>query len=65
MKKKNRITFEIKTRYYFEFLISETTKILGSTENEITKDKTGKNMPYLETTEVLLAHSNIVNNDFQ
>ena len=40
-------------------------KLLGSTENKITKDKNGENMPHLEITEVVLVHYNIVNNDYQ
>ena len=40
-------------------------KLLGSTENEITKDKNGENVPHLEITKVVLVHSNIVNNDCQ
>ena len=40
-------------------------KLLGSTENKITKDKIGKNMPHLEITEVVLVHYNIVNNGYQ
>ena len=40
-------------------------KWLGSTENKTTKDKNGKNVPYLEITEVVLVHCNIVNNDYQ
>ena len=40
-------------------------KLLGSTENEITKDKNGENVPHLEITEVVLVHCNIVNNDYQ
>ena len=40
-------------------------KLLGSTENEITKDKNGENVPHLEITEVVLVHFNIVNNDYQ
>ena len=40
-------------------------KLLGSTENETTKDKNGENVPHLEITEVVLAHCNIVNNDYQ
>ena len=40
-------------------------KLLGSTENKITKDKNGKYFPYLEITEVVLVHGNIVNNDYQ
>ena len=40
-------------------------KLLGSTENKITKDKNGENVPHLEITEVILVHCNIVNNDYQ
>ena len=40
-------------------------KLLGSTENKITKDKNGDNVPHLEITEVVLVHCNIVNNDYQ
>ena len=40
-------------------------KLLGSTDNKITKDKNGKNAPHLEITEVVLVHCDIVNNDYQ
>ena len=40
-------------------------KLLGSTENKITKDKNAANIPHLEITEVVLAHFNIFNNDYQ
>ena len=40
-------------------------KLLGSTENKITKDKNGENVSHLEITEVVLVHCNIVNNDYQ
>ena len=40
-------------------------KLLGSTGNEITKDKSGENILHLEITEVVLVHCNIVNNDYQ
>ena len=40
-------------------------KLLGSTENKITKDKNGQNVSHLEITEVVLVHCNIVNNDYQ
>ena len=40
-------------------------KLLGITENKITKDKNGENVPHLEITEVVLVHCNIVNNDYQ
>ena len=61
----NRITFKIKTGYNFELLIPETMKLLGSTENKITKEKNCENIPRLESTEVVLVHCNIVNNDYQ
>ena len=40
-------------------------KLLGSTENKITKDKSIENVPHLEITEVILVHCNIINNDYQ
>ena len=40
-------------------------KLLGSTERKITKDENGENVPYLEITEVVLVHCNIVNNSYQ
>ena len=40
-------------------------KLLRSTENKITKDKNGENIPHLEIKEVVLVHCDIVNNDCQ
>ena len=40
-------------------------KLLGNTVNKITKDKNGENVPYLEITEVILVHCNMVNNVYQ
>ena len=40
-------------------------ELLGSTENKLTKDKNGENLPHLEITEVVLVHCDIVNNDYQ
>ena len=40
-------------------------KLLGSTKSKITEDKNGENVPHLEITEVVLAHCNIVNSDYQ
>ena len=40
-------------------------KLLGSTENKITKDKNSENVPHLEITEVVLIQCNIFNNDYQ
>ena len=61
----NRNTSKIKNGYYLELLTPETMKILGSTESKITKDKNGENIPHLEFTELVLAHCNLVNNDYQ
>ena len=59
------MTFKIKSGYYLELLTPETMKLLGSTEKKITKDKNGENMPHLEVVELVLAHYNLVNNDYQ
>ena len=59
-----RVTFIIKTAYYLELLIPETTKLLGSTKIKINGNKNGENVPNLEIIEVLLVHCNIVNNDY-
>ena len=40
-------------------------KLLGSTQNKITKDKNGENVCYLQITDVVLVHCDIVNNDYQ
>ena len=61
----NRITFKIKNGHTLELLTPETMKLLGSTQNKITKEKNGENVPHLEITEVVLVHCNIVNNDYQ
>ena len=39
--------------------------LLGSTESKITKDKNSENVPHLEVVELVLAHCNLVNNDYQ
>ena len=61
----NRVTLKIKNGYSLKLLTPETMKLLGSTENKITKDKDGENVPHLEITEVILVHCNIANNDYQ
>ena len=61
----NRVTFKIKNGYTLELLATETMKLLGSTENKITKDKNGENVPHLEIAGVILVHCKIVNNDYQ
>ena len=61
----NRVTFKTKNGYTLEVLTTDTMKLLGKTENKITKDKNGENVPHLEIAEVVLVHCNIVNNDYQ
>ena len=65
MKQKKIIMFKIKTGYYVELLTPETMKLLGSTKSKIYKDENGGNVPHLDFTEVILAHYNIFNNDYQ
>ena len=43
----DRITFKIKTGYYFELFTPEAMKLLGSTKGKINKNKNGENVPYL------------------
>ena len=40
-------------------------KLLGTLKSTITEDKNGENVPNLEITEVILAHYNTVNNNYQ
>ena len=49
----------------YERLTPEAINLLKSTESKITKDKNGENGSHLEITEVVLVHSNIVNNDYR
>ena len=60
----NKITFKTKNGYSLEILTKKTMILFGSTENKITKDKNGENVPHLETTEVVLVYCNMVN-DYQ
>ena len=57
--------FKIKNGYSLELLTKEKMKLLGSTENKITKDKNGENVPHLQITEVVLVHCDMENNDYQ
>ena len=49
----SRITFQIKTGYYFNLLMPETMKLLESTKIKITKNESNENVPHLEITEVV------------
>ena len=46
-------------------LSPETMKLLGSTKEDVDKDKDGKNVPKLESVEVVLVHCNLSNNSYQ
>ena len=62
----NRISFKIKTGFYFDLLMPETMKLLGSTKNKITENENSESvLARLEITEVVLVHRNIFNNDYQ
>ena len=61
----NRITFKIKRGYYLELLTPETVKLRASTKSKISKDKNNEIVPYLNITEVVLIHCNVVNNSYQ
>ena len=62
---KNRIVFKIKTGYKLELLCSETMELRRSTKKHVHKDKDGKDVPKLKSVEVVLLHSNLVNNMYQ
>ena len=61
----NRITVRIKNGDRLELLTLETMKLLGCTENKVTKDKNGENVPHLQIIEVVLVNCNIANNSYQ
>ena len=49
----------------YQTLTPETMKLLGNTKSKIAKDENGENLSYLEITEVMLLHCNVVNNYYQ
>ena len=51
--------------YKLELLTTETMRLLESTKKDADKDKDGKNVPKLESVEVVLNHYNLVKNDYQ
>ena len=65
IKIKNRIVFKIKTGYELELLSSEKMKLLGSAKKDVDQDKYGKDVPKLESVEVILVRCNLVNNNYQ
>ena len=61
----NRITFIIKTKYYFELLTFEIMKLFGSTKSKINKDKDDGNISHLKIIELVLIHSSITDHDYE
>ena len=59
----NSITFKIKTGYYLELLTLEIMKLLRSTERKITHNEYCENVAYLEITEAVIIHCNVINNN--
>ena len=59
----NSITFKIKTGHYVELLTLEIMKLLRSTERKITNNEYCENVAYLEITEAVIIHCNVINNN--
>ena len=59
----NIITFKIKTAHYLELLTLEIMKLLRSTERKITNNEYCENVAYLEITEAVIIHCNVINNN--
>ena len=55
----------IKTRYYLQILTPETAKLFWSTKSKKIKDKSGENVPHIETIWKVLVDCNIVTNNDQ
>ena len=60
---KIKIIFKGTTCY--KLLSPETMKLLGNTKKDVDKDKSGEDVPKLESVEVVLVHCNLVNNSYQ
>ena len=61
----NKVRFRIKRGYYLELLTSETVELFGSSKSKIIKDKNGESVLHLKIAEVVLAHCNFFNNNYQ
>ena len=55
----------INTGYKLEIQTQEKMNLLGSTEEDIIKDKNGENVPKVEITDVVLLNYNMVNKNYQ
>ena len=59
------MVFKIKTGYKLELLSFETMKLLGISRKDVDQNKDGDDVPKSESVEVVLAHFNLVNSDYQ
>ena len=62
---KNGIVFKTKTGYKLELLTPETMRLLVRTKKDVDADENSKNLPKLESVEVVLVHCSLVLNDYQ
>ena len=56
---------ELRSKLKPDIILTETMKLLGSTESKMTKDKNDESVPHLEIVELVLVHCSLVNNDYQ
>ena len=62
---KHRIVFKIKIGYKLELIALETMRLLGNTKKHIDKDQDSKNVPKLDSVEIVLVHCNLVKSYYQ
>ena len=62
---KHRIVFKIKIGYKLELIVLETMRLLGHTKKDIDKDQDSKNVPKLDSVEIVLVHCNLVKSYYQ
>ena len=62
---KHRIVFKIKIGYKLELIVLETMRLLGNTKKDIDKDQDSKNVPKLDSVEIVLVHFNLVKSYYQ
>ena len=62
---KHRIVFKIKIGYKLELIALETMRLLGNTKKDIDKDQDSKNVPKLDSVEIVLVHCNLVKSYYQ
>ena len=48
-----------------KLLVPGTTKLSGRTKKDVGKDKDRKNLPKLESVEIVLVYCNLVKNNYQ